>query len=443
MLRVIALSALATLAAGCTVKDPCASGTVLVSLTLDGATAQADELVVDVAIDGGDAHESTLAHTSGGATGNVVVKFPSGYPHGHSVAVEVIALAAGVELGRTNSAVTLGDSCETLALTLEPGASGDDLSSGGDDLSPAPDLTPPADLAKCVPTTEQCFDGIDNDCDGHIDCDDPDCTTVATCVPAVTAPFVVGTTLNPISLCPTGYGTSQVINSGLTAAANCSTGCSCGTSCFAQLNHFGSAAGNCPNTDNENQFSLVYDTMCQSWSSGMWDGTLDVHQLNTPAQCSLSGTPSLPGVSWAASKRACQTASVGGGCSAGNVCVPITPGPKCEVAAGTHGCDPGYNAVTGPWFLDYSDTRACSCSCGPPTSGSCGSTVTLYTATGCGGSATSFAANLSNNINCTAGGPFLSGKILPASPPVCGSPTYNPETGSLVGTGPQTLCCAP
>jgi hypothetical protein len=36
-----------------------------------------------------------------------------------------------------------------------------------------------------VPTPEVCNDGLDNDCDGLIDCADPDCAADRACVPAV------------------------------------------------------------------------------------------------------------------------------------------------------------------------------------------------------------------------------------------------------------------
>ena len=438
MLRVIALAALAALAAGCTVKDSCAGDTVLVSLTLDAATAQADELVIDVALDGAAPLESSLAHTPGAAAGNVVIKFPAGYPKGHTVAVTVIARAAGADVGQAAVSVTLSDSCEAITLLVAASGGGDDLSTAADDLSAPPDLTPPADLAHCVPTTENCFNGIDDDCDGHIDCDDPDCpASVAVCVPAVTSPFVVGTTLNPISLCPTSYSSLEVINSGLTAAANCSSGCTCGVTCFTQLYRFNNAS-DC-STDNENQFAIVNTSSCASWST--WNNSLDVHMLFSPTQCSQGGTPVLPTVSWGSSSRVCSTTQTGGGCTAGNICVPATPGPKCEVASGSHSCDTGYNAVAGPWYLNYSDTRQCSCSCGAP-AGNCGSNVTLYTDSNCTSGATAFAANAQNNIFCPAGGPFSSGKIA-ITPPTCGGPTYNPETGSLTPTNLQTLCCTP
>ena len=301
------------------------------------------------------------------------------------------------------------------------------------------DLTPPSPDMVCVPTTESCFNGIDDDCDGHIDCDDPDCTSVAVCVPPVTGAFVVGTTLATASLCPTSYTSLEVIDSGLSAAGNCSSGCSCGSTCIDSLYHFGSAAGNCPNTDNENSFSQVSNDACHNWNSGQWDNTLDVHQLSTPANCLASGTALVPTASWAASKRVCSTPTHGGGCSGGNWCVPITPGPNCEVAAGSATCDTGYNAVSGPWYTGYTDTRSCSCNCGAPT-GSCGTQVTLYTDGNCTNGAAQFAANASNNINCSVGAQYLSARINATL--TCGSPSYTPN-GALTPTGLQTLCCAP
>jgi hypothetical protein len=296
-------------------------------------------------------------------------------------------------------------------------------------------------MAECAPTAESCFNGVDDDCDGLIDCADPDCVTIAVCVPPVTAPFVVGSTLDdPMSLCPAAYSKLEVIHSGpndpgCTMLPPSMGGCDCSMVCHTQVRYFFSG---CPNTDNENQLAVVQNTGCASWST--WNNTLDVEGLATPLSCTVSGTTTKIGATWAKSKEFCSTTQHGGGCSGGNWCVPATPGPSCEVAAGAQTCDPGYNAVTGPWYTDVDDTRSCQCQCGAPT-GSCGTTVTLYSDNGCTSGATSFSAAGANNINCGVGGTFHSGKINVA-PAACGTPIVH-EAGGLAGTGQQTLCCVP
>jgi hypothetical protein len=443
MLRV---TLLALAVAGCTVHDPCAANTVLVAVTLNGTTSGASELLVSVALDGGPARAATLPHHPGSGAGNIVVQFPSGYPHGHQVTIAVAARDASAQIGLGSVVVSLQSGCEAVALTVKPTIVPvvPDLAVPPDlavapviDLAQASDLSAP-DLAHCVPTTENCFNGIDDDCDGHIDCDDSDCASIAVCVPAVTGPFSVGTTLDPVSLCPQSYSSLEVVMSGLSAAAsNCSTGCSCGVTCQVQLGSFNTVADcNSDNTDNESGFSVVYDTMCNSWSS--WNATLVVPTIFTPTTCTLSGTPVLPMTSWAASERFCAAISHGGGCGTTKICVPVTPGPNCEIAAGTQTCDTGYNAVSGPWYTGKDDQRMCQCSCGGLT-GSCGSNIALHTDNNCNSTATTFAANARY---CSATGPFHSGKIE-ITPPTCNAPTYLPETGTLMGTGLQTLCCVP
>jgi len=46
---------------------------------------------------------------------------------------------------------------------------------------------------RCSQQTEDCFNGIDDDCNGHIDCDDPACTASAVCVPPASAGGTNGT----------------------------------------------------------------------------------------------------------------------------------------------------------------------------------------------------------------------------------------------------------
>jgi hypothetical protein len=48
------------------------------------------------------------------------------------------------------------------------------------DCASAPNCAP-----KCVPSAEVCNDGKDNDCDGKVDCEDPDCASSPSCTTCV------------------------------------------------------------------------------------------------------------------------------------------------------------------------------------------------------------------------------------------------------------------
>ena len=56
---------------------------------------------------------------------------------------------------------------------------------GTPDAKPAPDAAPPSpDAYVCVPHAEICNNGKDEDCDGLVDCKDPDCASDPACKPA-------------------------------------------------------------------------------------------------------------------------------------------------------------------------------------------------------------------------------------------------------------------
>ena len=58
----------------------------------------------------------------------------------------------------------------------------------------------------CVPTgAENCFNGKDDDCDNHIDCDDTECGPVAQCVPLDAVGAKIGVVVTNGTACPTGF----------------------------------------------------------------------------------------------------------------------------------------------------------------------------------------------------------------------------------------------
>jgi hypothetical protein len=445
--------------AGCSPElGRCKAGTLLVTVRLDGTTAAADELRIVVALDGMASPESTLPHTASQATGNVVVEFPHGYPLGSSAQVTVTAFAGGALVGRGVASIGLACSCEAVPLSvsavespdlatldlLEPVA--DDLATdlALSDGSP-PDLIA-ADLTPvCVPKTEDCFNGVDDDCDGKTDCADSDCTAGAVCVPAVGAAFTAGITVADTSFCPGSFASRSVFHGGLSpAVTTCpANGCSCapGINCGSVLYNYTSAAA-C-NMGSEASSIVSPRSTCSSFIG--WNGTVATDPIvvvSGGASCGPSGTSTVPAQSWGSSRQFCKATQIGGGCAAGKVCVPAVAAPRCEIADGTVACDPGYDPVAGPLYKDFSDTRTCTCSCPPASGGSCGATtIGLYTGANCTGTLTSVNGGVVANCN-VAGGPYVSTRINGGSLPTCGA-ALGKLGGALTGTGPQTVCCVP
>ena len=105
----------------------------------------------------------------------------------------------------------------------------------------------------CVPTgAENCFNGVDDDCDGHIDCDDSDCgPTIAECVAMdpTSAPIGMLSGVGAGACATTGYLNQTALMANLTvpscAGDPTAGGCSCkpgAVSCATNLTGFMSAA---------------------------------------------------------------------------------------------------------------------------------------------------------------------------------------------------------
>src|SRR5437660_588545 len=82
----------------------------------------------------------------------------------------------------------ISDADMTGAMDQEAGSEGSESSSDADSRPmDSRTIDSPVGDGNCTPTgAESCFNGIDDDCNGHIDCDDPACTggtaPVAECV---------------------------------------------------------------------------------------------------------------------------------------------------------------------------------------------------------------------------------------------------------------------
>ncbi|HEX4456860.1 MAG TPA: hypothetical protein VIA18_02770 [Polyangia bacterium] len=403
----LSLSLTLLVAAGCgPVAERCRASTLAVAVTLVGAAANADELDVAIALDNGKPVTTTLTHHAGVAGGNVVVEFPEGYPRGKVAGVTVTARAAGVVVGMGSASATLTGACQAVDLTvagialadgnatphdlasdasigdgasdLSSPASPADLTTAPADLTPGPpDLTPPPPDLYCPGGgVEDCFNGLDDDCDGHIDCDDSDCAPVAVCVPPVTAPFAYGTQEPSAGTCPTHTSGGPIYvkdpNGG-----GCTSTCSCGSSGCSTT--FGLTLG-CGGGFNGTPFTL--SSTCEavdegsSYSWGAIAGTL---------ACAQSGTAAPVKPPTLTSAVSCAlTGAPGGGCDNGQVCV--ARGTKQCVATGTAGatCPAGY-PTGATWYSGFVDGRNCGCTCTAAAAGCNDSSVGVdfYDSKGC------------------------------------------------------------
>ncbi len=419
--------ALATLVAvSCSpLADKCRPGTLLVTLTLAGATASADALVVDVTLDGVP-HESTLAHAPGQAAGNVVVQFPSGYPRGHRVDVTVTASSGGGVLGSASATATLADACAVTTLTVDDNGAGGDLAAtddlAGADLTSAGDLSTGRDLGGgCVPTgVENCFNGIDDDCNGHIDCDDGACAPVAKCVPAAAAPFGYVTQEPSNGACPTDTTSSGTLYQKDVNGGGCNSSCGCDThGCSTSVSQ---EQNTCPGGTPGSPIATVTD-VCNGSLSGL--NNLFVATPTGTLSCNATGSaaPVTPPV--LTKMLECGVNAVGAGCASGHVCAPIGT-QQCVSAGGTQQCPAGY--PTGmTLYASYNDNRACTCSCSPS---SCASTsLHGYNSPSCSGAGTPEPKEIcSNDYQYTK----LGGGCTPSA---------SLGSTSIQFNGATTICC--
>ena len=473
----LSLIALVGLLASCSpdVRD-CADKTLFVSLTLGGQATDADQLVIDVSVDRGTPHTETLTHVPGKASGGIQVEFPSGYPQGKLIEVTITARLSGATIASGSASITLAGNCQKVSLTVssEPlpdlaKASGDltgqspdltgqslDLTvvdgNGAEDLAPpsgdltgvvtASDLAPAADLIGCA-ADENCFNGIDDDCDGLIDCEDPFCTAGATPkADCVTDPGSATLGLTALTTCPSSHPTRTALKSGFTAAS-CQLGtASCASTdpgmCISwRYSYPGSSdcsSGVAPlqinSTDGCIPLAAVPSGTYYLWTPPAW--------FNGPGCYSGSASKTAP--SFSGSEAFCTGATlVGGGCGGGKVCVPHAPN-HCVLKDGDQvACPGGFTKDTTKYYLDFSDTLQCNFGCNGGAQGSCSNGVQLdNTCTGDGQFGSASCTPWTDVTNS-----WSKVKVLPpTSSGTCGTAVLAPS-GTSAPTGPKTVCCTP
>ena len=251
----------------------------------------------------------------------------------------------------------------------------------------------------CGPV-EICDNGIDDNCDGKIDCADPECSGdggqwACTALPATPGWTIAAYEPSARPACPTNFsGAQDQVISGVTAGPD-----SCGCNCF------NTKAATCRGTWEWAEFSTDScsgaitsglpltqggclsnpgDNLAQaSWWKGAATGATTV-----AGTCSgVSAVANKPAVT-ASQGETCSLTQAGGGCAAGFVCAPIVTSDfqLCSTYPGAATCPMGTTRTS--LYTGYTDTRSCgSCACGTEDLGCVLTGAEFFTSASCTGSA--------------------------------------------------------
>jgi hypothetical protein len=308
----------------------------------------------------------------------------------------------------------------------------------------------------CTPTAEICDNGVDDDCNGLIDCADPACDTPTgglACIAAAPAGWAIATRFpGAANLCPPGYGSAvQVAAPPTSASATCD--CSCG------------AAVSNPCTQGQLTIKSGLSCTAETIVSNVTGGCDALGATLIGPHKSISA-PALKAVSVACGATVNKPASVpssvdtlcgppvspAGGCAGDQICFPrVAAGQLCIHASGDMACPAGSpftarQVVGAPGAV--TDQRTCgACACTSIASACSGATFTAYTDAGCTANPVSALIDgscgaASNNASFQNESHFIYQAI--PNTLVCTPSTASPAlVGSFQLSSPITLCCQP
>jgi hypothetical protein len=321
----------------------------------------------------------------------------------------------------------------------------------------------------CVPTsaTENCTNGMDDDCNGLVDCAETSCQTAGyTCVAALptgwTGPALLWTGAASATAppCPTGYQATDA-NAGPTGAVGtCNCNCTasgqvCSVAATFHADQTCSYTACASVTVSATATSTCMMVPANTCGTG---GSLGGGATPAPSggSCTPVVTPTRPAPSWTTAARICSWAAppdTPGGCTgAGQQCVPGRPdagsfGPTgCVYQSGDLACPVAYPNKT-VLFAGETDSRSCGgCTCAAaPNGGSCGGSINVWGDSNgsCSGtaSATYTLGSPCKGYSGVANNPGYVQANYTITPGTCSVTTQPTPTGAVTGTGPMTVCC--
>jgi hypothetical protein len=301
-----------------------------------------------------------------------------------------------------------------------------------------------------APAAEDCLDGIDNDCNGLVDCADPTCSSSGyACVPDPPHGWQFGNFFVGASApsCPAAYprtfNFAYVDPTAAPAVCDCTcnlTAPSCSGNATVMTGH-----GNCGGSS-----ASVPPAQCMAPPSNT-----DHIQVTPPppigGRCDPALTTNKIPAPSVQPGRGCGglNSRGGGGCASGSMCQPLGAGFKaCAQIDGITSCQGGYTVRHVVTNVAPTDTRACDlctpCSSGP-TGAACDASIIVDTgANGCGTINGTYSAG-----SCQGpGSNFKSFQVTTSvsSPGTCsGSTSSSAPQGSYTvdPTIALTVCCMP
>lgn len=306
---------------------------------------------------------------------------------------------------------------------------------------------------------EDCTDGIDNNDDCRIDCEDPQCATShLKCVDPTNQIIGYGSKIAAASMCP-GSQTATAINQNLTLNGNCSTGCACQANsnwrCSSTLHVSNTQADCMANVERGNVALLSGAGATPLNDCDAIPGTpaatdyfkIDNIVSNCPVDAASRGTLAA---GWANSQKFCSTAPTQTTCQ---TIACMAAAGNCIAFNGNTATCPAPFAFKEVWYRSYTDNRACTCTCSA-SGGSCaisGTQAQFTDSMTCmtGGMVKTNPATMTNmciaaNLMGMTPAAAFSFQARPACAPAGTAPTdlaTEMTAGRVTLNSPITLCC--
>jgi hypothetical protein len=308
----------------------------------------------------------------------------------------------------------------------------------GNDGGAKPDAAPTCTASG----PEDCYNGVDDDCDGHIDCADSACSS-SMCAPAGTT---VGVLVPANQVCPIGFRrTTTLMHQGVVDPGCEGCGCSpVATTCTVHAFLYPdqtSCSADSGNTGGMNVGAVTYT--CGAPVTTNYVQAWRVSMAASTDACTAAGNATPVAPTWTRDMKLCTTLNAGGGCKNDFACVPKVEGAPACAERHTAQCPASTTKQT--WSTGFDDSRSCgACECSA-TGGGCGNVVAqMYTDYSCPGTTTPPITSSLHDGAKDCGLNVYSPPVQLAGAPT--DPTCSAHAlvvGALTETGSLELCCTP